>query len=93
MKNNYLRFGEVINFDMTYKMIKKPSPYGNPYAVGYFMAQDTNLRLVMTSICFYIKDEKLLLKQIFEFFFDLTCENRPPAVIFSDDVKQINEAL
>jgi hypothetical protein len=46
-------------------MIKKISPYGGQYGVGYFIAQDTNLRLVLTGICFYIKDEKSLLKQIF----------------------------
>ena len=61
MKKNYQRFGEVINFDM----VKKISPYGGQYGVGYFMAQDSNLRMVMTAICFYIKDEKLLLKQLF----------------------------
>lgn len=65
MKKNYQRFGEVINFDTTYRMVKKISPYGGQYGVGYFMAQDTNLRMVMTAICFYIKDEKLLLKQLF----------------------------
>lgn len=65
MKKNYQIFGDVINFDVTYRMVKKASPFGGPYAVGYFMAQDTNLRLVMTAVCFYIKDEKSLLKQIF----------------------------
>ena len=64
MKKNYKIFGEVINFDTTYRMIKKTNPYGGQYGVGYFMAQDTNLRYVLTGICLYAKDDKILLKSI-----------------------------
>jgi hypothetical protein len=56
MRKNYCKYGEVINFDVSHRMIKKRSAYGINYAVGYFMAQDTNLRLVLTGICFFIRD-------------------------------------
>ena len=46
-------------------MIKKTNPYGGQYGVGYFMAQDTNMRFVLTAICMYAKDDKKLLKSIF----------------------------
>ncbi len=71
-------------------MLKKISPYGGQYGVGYFIAQDTNLRLVMTGVCFYMKNEKKFLKQVFEYYFDLVCENLIPYTIFTDDVKPLN---
>ena len=73
MKKNYHLFGEVINFDTTYRMIKKTNPYGGQYGVGYFLAQDTNMRYVLTGICMYAKDDKRLLKTIFDFYFDIVC--------------------
>jgi len=93
MKKNYQLYGEVINFDTTYRMIKRLSPYGEKYAVSYFFAQDTDLRFVMTGVCFYVKDQKMLLKSCFEFYFDLVCEGVMPFVIFTDDIIPLNEAI
>lgn len=90
MRKNFRLYGEVINFDATYRMIKKSNPYGGQYGVGYFMAQDTNLRYVMTGICMYARDDKTLLKSIFEYYFDIVCEGEPPYAIYSEDLGPLN---
>ena len=57
MKNNYRLFGDVLTFDITYKMLKKKNPFGNYYGLGFFFGQDTNSRLVLFAICLFAKDQ------------------------------------
>ncbi len=56
MKNNYRLFGDVLTFDITYRMLKKKNPFGNYYGLGFFFGQDTNSRLVLFGICLLAKD-------------------------------------
>jgi hypothetical protein len=93
MKANYQQLGEVINFDSTNRMIKKPSPYREKFAVGYFMAQDTDLRFAIVGMCLFVEHEKSLIKQVFLFFFELVCQGRMPFVIFTENLEVMAVAL
>lgn len=55
MRDNYLQFGETVTFDLTYDTLRKPTPFGNKYGVGYFYGQDHNCRLVLFSVCIICK--------------------------------------
>jgi hypothetical protein len=43
-------------------MLKKPTPYLTRYSVGYFVAQDSNLRLAIVGICVFVEKEWQLVK-------------------------------
>lgn len=93
MKKNFKMSGDSINFDSTYKMLKKTNPYGSHYGVGHFLAQDTNLRLALVGVCLFAKDCKEYFKYIFQYFFDLVAEGNIPHSIATDDVRPLTEAL
>lgn len=65
MRDNYLLFGECITFDLTYETLKKPSPFGNKYGVGYFYGQDHNFRIVLLSVCVIAKESLKNFKKLF----------------------------
>jgi hypothetical protein len=93
MKKNYLELGEVINFDSTNRMIKRVSPYMSKYSVGYWVAQDSNLRLAIVGMCFFIENESELIKQVFLYFFELVCGSVLPLVIFTEKSEMIAKVL
>lgn len=93
MKKNYLELGEVINFDSTNRMIKRVSPYMSKYSVGYWVAQDSNLRLAIVGMCFFIENESELIKQVFLYFFELVCGTVLPLVIFTEKSEMIAKVL
>lgn len=50
MKFNFLQYGETVNVEINYQILRKPTPFGNKYAVIYFYGQDQNLRLILFSV-------------------------------------------
>lgn len=93
MRDNYLQFGETITFDLTYDTLRKPTPFGNKYGVGYFYGQDHNLRLVLFSVCIVCKENAKNFRKLFEFFIDCTCTDNMPQCIITDDIATLNRGL
>ena len=51
MKNSYLQYGDVICFDITYKLLKKMRYQANHVGVGFFVGQDENTRIMLFGMC------------------------------------------
>lgn len=65
MRSNYLISGETVIFDISYDVLRKPSPFGNKYAVGFFYTQDQNLRIALVGTCMIAKESVKNFKKIF----------------------------
>lgn len=50
MKESYLQFGEAVLVEMNYQTLKRPTPFGNNYALIHLYTQDQNLRLAMVGV-------------------------------------------
>ena len=51
MKKNYLKYGDVLCFDLTYKLLKKKRKSDRNIGIGFFVGQDENLRIVLFGFC------------------------------------------
>lgn len=47
MKNSYQRYGDVICFDITYKLLKRKIGENKHLGVGFFVGQDENTRITL----------------------------------------------
>lgn len=50
MKKSYLRFGDILCFDITYKLIKKKVGEARHAGVGFFVGHDGNSRIVLFGV-------------------------------------------
>lgn len=47
MQSNYLKYGDLLCFDVTYKLLKKKKKQAKHIGVGFFVGQDENTRIVL----------------------------------------------
>ena len=52
MKANYVRYGDLVSFDITYSLIKNVASDSRRYNIGIFTMQDTNLRILLAAVAF-----------------------------------------
>jgi hypothetical protein len=79
--------------ELNHQTLRKPTPFGNNYAVVHFYGQDQNLRLVMFSVAVIARESVKNFKKLFEFFFENTCDSTPPLCIITDEIKTMTQAL
>ena len=93
MKRNYEMFGDTVNFDANYKMIKKLTVFGTKYGVGHFFGHDHNARLITFANCIFARRYQPYFKHIFEFFFDVVAGSHLPITFITDMFDPIVSAL
>lgn len=69
MKENYIRFGDMLCFDLTYKLLKKKINVDKHIGVGFFVGMDTNLRIVLFGVAVLRKEDSLSFAFLFESLF------------------------
>lgn len=56
MKKSYLQYGDVICFDITYKLLRKTFGQSKHVGVGFFVGQDENTRISLFGMCTIIHE-------------------------------------
>ena len=69
MKNNYILYGDVLCFDITYKLLKKRKRTDKHIGIGFFVGQDENFRIVLFGLCMIRSETTSSFKELFSFFF------------------------
>lgn len=80
-------------FDISYDVLRKPSPFGNKYAIGFFYTMDQNLRIALIATCMIAKESVNNFKKIFEFFLDCVAQDKQPICFVTDEIKTLTVAL
>lgn len=91
MKKNYTKFGDIVCFDITYKLIKKKVGQAKHLGVGFFVGQDQNSRIVIFSVSTIRNQTSECFQILFQFFFEIV--TYIPETILTDDQKAIGIAL
>lgn len=92
MQTNYLKYGDLICFDVTYKLLKKKKKQAKHLGVGFFVGQDENTRIVLFAMNTIADETSVNFLKLFEFFLQIM-KNNPPMTILTDDQKAIGTAL
>ena len=50
MRDNYVRFGDLVAFDITYGLLRNVAHDTRRFRVGVFAVTDTNLRMLLAEI-------------------------------------------
>lgn len=69
MKKFYLQYGDVICFDVTYKLLKKLKNQVSHIGVGFFVGQDENTRIILFGMSTISYETSENFQIMFEFFF------------------------
>lgn len=91
MKKSYERLGDILCFDITYKLIKKKVGEARHAGVGFFVGHDGNSRIVLYGVSTIDKETSENFQILFDFFFDIM--GHLPQTILTDDQKTIGYAL
>lgn len=91
MLENYVRFGDLLAFDITYGILRNVSQDNRRYRVGVFTVKDTNLRMLLAGIAIMVDETTQALFTIFDFF--LQIHGKPPSSIITDDQNTIALAI
>lgn len=51
MISNYVNYGDLFCFDITYKLLKKKKRQAKHLGVGFFVGQDENTRIIIFAMC------------------------------------------
>ena len=92
MKSNYRKYGDLLCFDITYKLLKKKRKETKHLGVGFFVGQDENTRIVLFGMCTIARETTEYFMKLFSFFFEVM-EERIPETILTDDQRTIGLAL
>ena len=69
MKKNYARYGDILCFDVTYKLLKKKKGEVKHLGVGFFVGQDENSRIVLFAVSTIKHETSENFCLLFEYFF------------------------
>ena len=69
MKTGYKKYGDLMCFDITYKLLKKKKKQLKHLGVGFFVGQDENTRIVLFAMCTIANECSEDFKQLFGYFF------------------------
>lgn len=58
MRQSYLRFGDLVAFDITYGLLRNVAHDSRSYKVGVFTVNDTNLRMLFAGIAIFVDETK-----------------------------------
>jgi hypothetical protein len=71
MKSNYRKYGDLLCFDITYKLLKKKRKETKHLGVGFFVGQDENTRIVLFGMCTIARETTEYFMKLFSFFFEV----------------------
>lgn len=92
MKSNYKKYGDLLCFDITYKLLKKSRKQMKHLGVGFFVGQDENTRIVLFGMCTIAHETTDNFAKLFSFFFEVM-EERIPKTVLTDDQRTMGTAL
>lgn len=69
MRKNYVKFGDNLSFDITYKLLKKKVTEPKHLGVGFFVGQDENSRIVVFAVSTIQHETSENFQKLFSFFF------------------------
>ena len=84
MRQNYRCYGDLLCFDLTYKLLKKRKTDSKHLGVGFFVGQDENTRIIIFGLCTITVESSENFKTAFSFFFDCM-DNHIPETILTDE--------
>lgn len=64
-----MKFGDLVSFDITYKLLKNNSSDGMRYRLGVFCVCDTNFRLLLAGLAFICEERAETFEKMFQLFF------------------------
>jgi hypothetical protein len=91
MRQSYLRFGDLVAFDITYGLLRNVAHDSRRYKVGVFTVNDTNLRMLFAGIAILVDETKQALFTVFDNFIQL--HGKAPASFISDDQDSVAAAI
>ena len=91
MRQSYLRFGDLVAFDITYGLLRNVAHDSRSYKVGVFTVNDTNLRMLFAGIAILIDETKQALYTVFDNFIQL--HGRAPASFITDGQESFAAAI
>ena len=69
MRKNYEKYGDLVCFDITYKLLHRRKDHSKHLGVGFFVGQDENFRIVLFGMCTIVKESSENFKKLFAYFF------------------------
>lgn len=91
MKKNFKSYGDILSFDITYKLIKNTTSDDKRYRLGVFCVTDTNLRILLAGLAIICDETVNTMYKIFQFFFEI--HRKQPDSIITDQQGTIETAL
>ncbi len=91
MKKNYERYGDILCFDITYKLLMRKKDEVKHTGIGFFIGMDENSRILLYGVAVIQHESSDHFYMLFEFFFEMMCS--VPQTILTDDQRAIGNAL
>lgn len=91
MRRNYVKYGDILSFDITYKLLKNFNSNGQQYNVGVFCVFDTNNRILIAGVAILCNESTDSMEKVFGMFIKL--HNRPPQTIITDQQMTFAKAI
>lgn len=71
MKNNYKNYGDILCFDITYKLLMRKKDETKHLGVGFFVGQDENTRIILFGLSTILHESADNFVILFNFFFEM----------------------
>jgi hypothetical protein len=91
MKKNYERYGDMLCFDITYKLLMRKKEEFRHTGMGFFIGSDENSRILLYGMAVITQETSDNFYILFEFFFDMMV--LIPESILTDDQRALGNAL
>jgi hypothetical protein len=91
MKKNFREYGDILSFDITYKMLKNTTNENQRYRLGVFCVTDTNIRILLAGIAILCDETTATMAKVFSFLFEL--HQKEPQSIVTDQQLSMESAI
>ena len=91
MKNQFREIGDVVSFDLTFKMVRDQSNSGGTWKLGCFLATSPSKRMVPLALVLTLRETTEVYTRILTTFFKAM--EGQPSVLISDEEKAIGAAV
>jgi hypothetical protein len=91
MRENYIRFDDMISFNIAYNLLNDITYDNNQFCVGIFTVGDTNQRILFVGLAFVADETTTTFFTVFNTF--LKIHTRSPMSIITEDQQNITLAI
>lgn len=92
MRQKYYLYGECLCVDFIPMMLKRRSPSGRHFEIGFLTGIDSENKLLLFGVCFMSEDLMIYHRKMFEFFFEMVDEIIPGTIITGSG-KNLSQAI